>query len=75
MDGVFLKKTGLVDEVKTGNTAVYHWKSCERRVGQGDRNEGISHAQVQRQRKGKAPVASSSQAEEEEDESLDGSKF
>ncbi|KDP21577.1 hypothetical protein JCGZ_03800 [Jatropha curcas] len=68
MDGVFLKKTGLVDEVKTGTIVVYRWKSWERRVGQGDHDEGTSHAQVQRQRKGKAPVTSSSQAEEEEDE-------
>ncbi|KDP44401.1 hypothetical protein JCGZ_19416 [Jatropha curcas] len=70
MDGVFLKKTGLVDEVKTGNTVVYRWKSWERRVGQGDRDEGTStsHAQAQRQRKGKAPVTSSPQADEEDDE-------
>ncbi|KDP37768.1 hypothetical protein JCGZ_06447 [Jatropha curcas] len=68
MDGAFLKKTKLVDEVKTGTTVVYRWKSWERRVRQGDRDEGTSHAQVQRQRKGKAPVTSSSQAEEEEDE-------
>ncbi|KDP46113.1 hypothetical protein JCGZ_06624 [Jatropha curcas] len=67
MDGAFLKKTGLVDEVKTGNTVVYRWKSWERIVGQGDRDEGTSHAQMQRQRKGKDPVTSSSQAEQEED--------
>ncbi|KDP44334.1 hypothetical protein JCGZ_19201 [Jatropha curcas] len=34
MDGAFLKKPGLVDEVKIDNTVVYHWKSWERRVGQ-----------------------------------------
>ncbi|KDP25903.1 hypothetical protein JCGZ_22974 [Jatropha curcas] len=68
MDGAFLKKTGLVDEVKTGTTVVYRWKSWERRVGQGDRDEGTSYVQVQRKRKGKAPITLSSQAEEEEDE-------
>ncbi|KDP34385.1 hypothetical protein JCGZ_12779 [Jatropha curcas] len=36
MDGAFLKKTGLVDEVKTGTTVVYRWKSWESRVGQPD---------------------------------------
>ncbi|KDP36493.1 hypothetical protein JCGZ_09501 [Jatropha curcas] len=39
-----------------------------RRVGQGDRDEGNSHAQAQRQWKGKAPVTSSPQADEEHDE-------
>ncbi|KDP24747.1 hypothetical protein JCGZ_25501 [Jatropha curcas] len=68
MDGAVLKKTGLVEEVKTGNTVMYRRKSWERRVGQRDRDKGTSHAQMQRQRKGKAPVTSSSQAEEEEDE-------
>ncbi|KDP36690.1 hypothetical protein JCGZ_08849 [Jatropha curcas] len=68
MDGVFLKKTGLVDEVKTGSTVVYRLKSWERRVGQGDRDEGTSHAQAQRQRKDKAPVTSAPQADEEDDE-------
>ncbi|KDP45531.1 hypothetical protein JCGZ_17084 [Jatropha curcas] len=68
MDGAFLKKTGLVEEVKIANTVMYRWKSWERRAGQSDRDEGTSHAQMQRQRKGKAPVTSYSQAEEEEDE-------
>ncbi|KDP47001.1 hypothetical protein JCGZ_02437 [Jatropha curcas] len=68
MDGAFLKNTGLVEEVKTGNTVMYRWKSWERRVGQSDPDEGTSHTQMQRQRKGKAPVTSSSQAEEGEDE-------
>ncbi|KDP33152.1 hypothetical protein JCGZ_13592 [Jatropha curcas] len=66
MDGAFLKKTGLVNEVKTDNTVVYRWKSWERRVEQGDRDEGTSHAQAQRQRKGKAPITSSPQANEED---------
>ncbi|KDP23167.1 hypothetical protein JCGZ_00078 [Jatropha curcas] len=66
MDGTFLKKTGLVEEVKTGSTVLYRWKPWETRVGQSDRNEGTSDAQ--RQRKGKAPVTSSSHVEEEEDE-------
>ncbi|KDP23056.1 hypothetical protein JCGZ_01699 [Jatropha curcas] len=68
MDGAFLKKTGLVEEVKTGTTVLYRWKPWERRVGHSDRDEGTSEAQTQRQRKGKAPVTSSSHAEEEEDE-------
>ncbi|KDP37524.1 hypothetical protein JCGZ_05963 [Jatropha curcas] len=68
MDGAFLKKTKLVEEVKIGTTVVCRWKSWERRVGQSDRDEGTSHAQMQRQRKCKAPVTSSSQAEEGEDE-------
>ncbi|KDP46621.1 hypothetical protein JCGZ_04555 [Jatropha curcas] len=68
MDGAFLKKTGLVEEVKTGTTVMYRWKPWERRVGQSDRDEGTSDAQLQRQRKGKAPVTSSSHAAEEEDE-------
>ncbi|KDP25754.1 hypothetical protein JCGZ_23714 [Jatropha curcas] len=48
MDGAFLKKIGLVDEVKIGNTVVYRWKSWERRVGQSSKDEGTSHAQAQR---------------------------
>ncbi|KDP37840.1 hypothetical protein JCGZ_06395 [Jatropha curcas] len=68
MDGAFLKKTGLVEEVKIGTTVLYRWKPWERRVGHSDRDEGTSEAQRQRQRKGKAPVTSSSNAEEEEDE-------
>ncbi|KDP25834.1 hypothetical protein JCGZ_23726 [Jatropha curcas] len=53
MDGAFLKKTGLVNEVKTGSTVNYRWKPWETRVGQSDRNEGTSDAQTQRQQKGK----------------------
>ncbi|KDP34256.1 hypothetical protein JCGZ_12824 [Jatropha curcas] len=68
MDGTFLKKTGLVDEVKTGNTVVYRWKVWERRVGQGDRDEGTSCAHEQRQRKSKSPVTPSPQANEEDEE-------
>ncbi|KDP44676.1 hypothetical protein JCGZ_19491 [Jatropha curcas] len=68
MDGAFLKKSGLVDEEKDGNTMVDRWKSWERRVGQGNRDEGPSRAHEQRQRKGKSPVTSSTQAEEEEEE-------
>ncbi|KDP36507.1 hypothetical protein JCGZ_09333 [Jatropha curcas] len=67
MDGAFLKKIGLVEEVKTGTTVLYCWKPWERRVGHSDRDEGTSEAQTQRPRKGKAPVTSSSHAEEEED--------
>ncbi|KDP34820.1 hypothetical protein JCGZ_11182 [Jatropha curcas] len=67
MDGAFLKKIGLVEEVKTGSTVMYRWKSWERRVGQSDQDEGTSHAQMQRQRKGKAPVTLSSHAEEEDE--------
>ncbi|KDP30340.1 hypothetical protein JCGZ_17487 [Jatropha curcas] len=67
MDGAFLKKTGLVDEVKTGNTVAYRWKSWERRVGQCDRDAGTSRAHEQRQRKGKSPSTSSPHAEEEEE--------
>ncbi|KDP32209.1 hypothetical protein JCGZ_13816 [Jatropha curcas] len=33
MDGAFLKKTGLVEEVKTGTIVLYRWKPWERRVG------------------------------------------
>ncbi|KDP28964.1 hypothetical protein JCGZ_19658 [Jatropha curcas] len=54
MDGAFLKKSILVNEVKDGNTMVYRWKSWERRVGQGHRDEGTSHVNEEeiRQRKG-----------------------
>ncbi|KDP35351.1 hypothetical protein JCGZ_10992 [Jatropha curcas] len=68
MDGAFLKKTSLVEEVKTSTTVLYRWKPWERRVGHSDRDEGTSDAQTQRQRKGKPPVSSSSHTEEEEDE-------
>ncbi|KDP34592.1 hypothetical protein JCGZ_11969 [Jatropha curcas] len=68
MDGAFLKKTGLVEEVKTGTTILYHLKPWERRVRHSDRDEGTSDTQMQRQRKGKAPVTSSSHVEEEEEE-------
>ncbi|KDP24256.1 hypothetical protein JCGZ_26728 [Jatropha curcas] len=68
MDGAFLKRAGLVEEVKTGNTVNYRWKPWETRIGQSDRTDGTSEAQMQRQRKGKAPITSSSHAEEEEDE-------
>ncbi|KDP29604.1 hypothetical protein JCGZ_19131 [Jatropha curcas] len=40
MDGAFLKKSGLVDEVKDGNTMVYPWKPWERRVGQAEEVDG-----------------------------------
>ncbi|KDP29503.1 hypothetical protein JCGZ_19342 [Jatropha curcas] len=70
MDGAFLKKSGLVDEVKDGNIMVYRWKSWERRVGQGNRNEGTSRMNEEqvRQKKGKSPMTSSAPAEEEAEE-------
>ncbi|KDP38277.1 hypothetical protein JCGZ_05163 [Jatropha curcas] len=46
MDGAFLKKTGLVEEVKKGTTVMYRWKPWERRVGQRYRDEGTSDAQM-----------------------------
>ncbi|KDP37280.1 hypothetical protein JCGZ_08638 [Jatropha curcas] len=70
MDGAFLKKSRLVNEVKDGNTMVYRWKSWERRVGQGHRDEGTSHVNEEeiRQRKGKSPMTYSTPAADAEEE-------
>ncbi|KDP27521.1 hypothetical protein JCGZ_20134 [Jatropha curcas] len=69
-NGAFLKKSGLVDEVKDGNTMVYRWKSWARIVGQSNRREGTSRVNEEeiRQRKGKSPMTSSTQAADEEEE-------
>ncbi|KDP34284.1 hypothetical protein JCGZ_12813 [Jatropha curcas] len=70
MDGAFLKKARLVDEIKDGNSIVYRWKSWERRVGQrnGDAGTSCLNEDEIRIRKGKSPMTSSIPTEEEANE-------